>query len=90
MSFTQNTHGENNTPVVNTGHMNMNVNHDNRTGGGDTISFGNVGTVGNIGGSNNQSTVYSGAGGRAAANAPTTAGIYSVFFFIRVLKYLIF
>ena len=56
--------------------MNMNVNHDNRPGGGDTINVRDVGAVGSIGGSNVRSTVYAGTGGGTAANTPTTAGIY--------------
>ena len=73
-TFTQNTHGDHNTPIQASG--NVSVSHDNRPGGGDTFSFGgNIGTIGSIAGSNNQNTINAGAGGGTAANTPKATGI---------------
>ena len=58
-TFHQNTYGENNTPVQNTGHMNLTVNHDNRPGDKISIS-GKVGAIGSVGGSNVRNTLHSG------------------------------
>ena len=69
-TFHQNTHGENSTPVQNTGKMNLTVNNSRREG--DTIEIsGNVRAIGSVGGSNVRSTVYA---GRDFEN-PNTTGI---------------
>ena len=68
--FHQNTHGENSTPVQNTGKMNLTVNNSRREGDKIEIS-GNVRAIGSVGGSNVRSTVYA---GRAFEN-PETTGI---------------
>ena len=69
-TFHQNTHGENSTPVQNTGKMNLTVNNSRREG--DTIEIsGNVRAIGSVGGSNVRSTVYAGCD----FENPNTTGI---------------
>ena len=57
-TFNQTTHGENNTPVQNTGQMDLTVNNNHRDGDKIEIS-GKVGAIGSVGGSNIQNTLYS-------------------------------
>ena len=67
-SFTQNTHGDRNTPIQASGNVSVR--------GGDSFSFGGtIGNIGSIGGSNNQNTINAGAGGGTAANTPKATGI---------------
>ena len=62
--------GQKNQPGQNTGHMTHTVNNNNSRKYGDSISFeGNIGTIGTIGGTNNQSTIQIGTA--TAVNPPT-------------------
>merc|ERR1712110_663796 len=66
-TFNQTTHGKYNTPVQNTGQMDLTVNNSRRSG--DNISIGgSVGTIGSVGGQNIQNKFSS---GKAVKN-PTT------------------
>ena len=72
-TFNQNTRGENNTPVQNTGHMNLTVNN-NRQDGDRILISGKVGAIGSVGGTNVKNTLYSGP--MVKETTTTTTGIY--------------